>query len=124
MEYTAASAEINPGLNYRNLTLNGGTIRGGTVTQTAEGGLLFTGAQSVLDGVSVNGDLDLTTGTARVRISNGLTLNGDVRIDNSGAIVFNGTQTFDNARVVFEGNSGALGVDGNTTLTLGFATQQ
>jgi hypothetical protein len=53
-------AELN-----HNLTLNGGTIRGGTVTQTAEGGLLFTDSPSVLDGVIVNGDLDLTTGNAR-----------------------------------------------------------
>jgi len=107
-------AELN-----QNLTLNGGTILGGTVTQTDEGRLLFSNFQSVLDGVSVNGDLDLTTGSARVLISNGLTLNGTVRIDNNGGIGFTGVQTFDNASVVFEGSSGSLSAEGNATLTLG-----
>ena len=101
-------------------TLKGGTIRGGTVTQTAQGGLLITNSgQNTLDGVTVNGDLDLTATSARLRVLNGLTLNGDARIDNGGAIVFNGTQSFETGSVVFEGNSGSLGVDGDTTLTLG-----
>ena len=100
-------------------TLKGGTIKGGTVTQTAQGALVFTSSQNTLDGVTVNGDLDLTTSNARLKVLNGLTLNGDARIDNNGAIAFNGTQTFGTGKVVFEGSSGSLGVDGNTTLTLG-----
>jgi len=101
-------------------TLNGGTILGGTVTQTADGRLLFTTDRaSTLDGVSVNGDLDLTSSGARLLVRNGLSLDGAARIDNNAAIGFIGDQTFDDASVVFEGNSGSLGVEGNSTLTLG-----
>jgi hypothetical protein len=105
-------------------TLNGGTVRGGTVAQAAGGRLLFSGnAQNTLDGVAVSGDLDLTTGSARLLVRNGLALTGTVRIDNNGGLGFTGTQAFDNASVVFEGNSGSLSAEGNgTVLTLGPAT--
>ncbi len=103
----------------QDLSLDGGSIQGGTVTQNGGAKLLFTNRSGTLDGVTVNGDLALTNAGARLVIRNGLTLNGSVLLDNGAAIGFVGDQTFDTGNVVFAGNSGSLNVDGTTTLTLG-----
>ena len=99
-------------------TLNGGTIKGGSVTQNGGAKLIITNnGGNTLDGVRVNADLDLTG--ARLRIRNGLTLSGSVLLDNGGTLTFAGNQTFDNGSVVFVGTSGTLGVEDKSTLTLG-----
>ncbi|MCI0542013.1 MAG: Ig-like domain-containing protein, partial [Verrucomicrobiales bacterium] len=105
---------------HQPLTMNGGTLKGGTVSQRGEGKLLF-GASVVntLDGVSVEGDLVLTNTSARVLIRNGLTLAGNVLLDNGAAMSFAEDQTFNTSQVIFAGNSGALGIEPGTTLTLG-----
>jgi carbonic anhydrase/acetyltransferase-like protein (isoleucine patch superfamily) len=102
------------------LRLNGGTLRNGTVSQAGTGRLRVTStSQNILDGVTVVGDLDLTEASSRVRARNGLTVNaGRVRLNNNGAIGFEGSQSF-GGEVLFEGDSGFLSVDGNSTLTLG-----
>jgi hypothetical protein len=97
-------------------TLERGTIIGGTVRQDGARLVLRTG--NTLDGVTVTGDLDLTTGTARVLARNGLTVSGRILINNLGAIGFAGDQTY-NGRIDFTGTSGNVSIDGNTTLTLG-----
>ena len=90
------------------LTLNAGKIIGGTVTENGAARLKFTGEPAnILDGVTVQGDLDLTNPGARLLIHNGLTVSGKVLID-GGGIGFEGNQTFDNATVVFTGTSGDL----------------
>ena len=100
--------------------LNNGTIKGGTVTQDAGGKLLFApNGANTLDGVSVVGDLELTNTSARAVIRNGLTLLGSVVLDNAGAIVFVGNQTFNTGQVVFGSNFGSLAIEPGTTLTLG-----
>ncbi len=101
-------------------TLEGGTIRNGTVTQEGGGQLIFSSNPgNRLDAVKVVGDLDLTRNAGRVLIRNGLTLEGTVRLDNGGVIGFSGVQTFNTGGIVFEGNTGILSVEGNSTLTLG-----
>jgi hypothetical protein len=71
----------------------GGTIVGGTVS-TSEGARLVV-EQGVLDGVTVNGELDLISGS--VRVKNGLVLDGTAFIggDNyrAGYMDFEGTQS-------------------------------
>src|SRR5260221_7477166 len=43
--------------------------------------------------VTVNGDLDATGNSARLRIKTGLVLNGVLRIDHNASVAFEGTQT-------------------------------
>ncbi|HVC02000.1 MAG TPA: hypothetical protein VND80_07335, partial [Steroidobacteraceae bacterium] len=75
----SGSTSINP-LNLASgalagLVMAGGTIHGGVIVGSA--GNLFTGANSygTLDGVTLNGSLDITGGN-RATIANGITLNG------------------------------------------------
>jgi hypothetical protein len=81
-------------------TLNGGTILGGAVTNS-EGARLLAGnnANSRLDGVTVNGHLDVgAVNGAVVVVTNGLVLNGSMQVGHAtsnwhGRIHFEGTQT-------------------------------
>jgi RHS repeat-associated protein len=102
--------------------LAGGTIRGGTVSGV--GGLVLTGGGGTLDGVTVNGNLDLTGQNARASVLNGLTLNGTATLGYDGRLYFAGTQTLGGAgTVVFQtiaGSSPGLITDANNmTLTVG-----
>ncbi|MBI3415185.1 MAG: Ig-like domain-containing protein [Verrucomicrobia bacterium] len=100
--------------------MNGGTFKGGTVKQTEGGKLRFAAnTLSTLDGLRVEGDLELTNTFSRALIRNGLTLTGSVILDNTGAITFSGDQTFNTGQVVFAGTPGILGIEPGTTLTLG-----
>ncbi|MCC7373741.1 MAG: Ig-like domain-containing protein [Verrucomicrobiales bacterium] len=101
-------------------TLDGGRILGGTIQQTDSGRLIMSGnVGNALDAVTVHGDLDLSVGSPRVHVFNGLTLDGRVLLGQFGVIGFAGVQTFDTGSVVFTGDGGHLSVDGNATLTLG-----
>ncbi len=100
--------------------MNAGTLKGGTVKEIGVGKLLFSNSgENTLDAVRVEGDLELTTAAARTLIRYGLTLTGNVLLDNAGAIHFAGDQTFNSSSIVFVGNSAALEIAPNTTLTLG-----
>src|SRR5439155_11113945 len=111
-------------------TLSGGTLRSATVLQATNGTrLVSTGMGGVLDGVTVNGDLDLTGNAVSATVTNGLVLNGTARLGNAnsgyGALSFSGTQTLaGNGTVVFGGGGCAylkaarLCVEA-TTLTVG-----
>jgi len=107
----------------------GGTIRGGTIT-TTNGARLYaymTGQSAVLDGVTINGEIDVYSG-AWLRVVNGLTLNGTMYVGSQadasyvGFVEFQGSQTLGgNGTVVFgrrDGN-GLLLVGAGMTLTLG-----
>jgi RHS repeat-associated protein len=119
------------------LQLAGGTIRGGTIT-AANGGSLVVDS-GTLDGVTVNGVLDVgvESSAQQLIVTNGLVLNGIAHVGNPtnanryGAIGFAGSQTlggngtvvFGNHVVNFSGqnhyyNSLRL-MQSNTTLTLG-----
>ncbi len=107
--------------NYGSWRVVGGTIRNGTVSSTGSGSkLIGSDSGGTLEGVSLNSDLDLTSGSTRIFISNGLTLNGDASID-YGAIFFDGTQTLSgNGSVIMTGYLSALVINqDNSTLTVG-----
>ena len=46
------------------------------------------------DGVTLNADLDLTSGSPYVAVTNGLTLGGTMTLGYSGRVYINGTQTW------------------------------
>jgi hypothetical protein len=74
--------------------LNGGAIQGGTIT--ASGGAQLLVNSGTLDGVTLNGPLNVTNGATLSVTSNGLTLNSTLTLngDNFGAnLLFNGTAT-------------------------------
>jgi hypothetical protein len=114
------------------LTLDGGTLRGGTVSASGGSQVVVTAANSsVLDGVTLNSDLDLTARGAYVTILDGMTLNGTARIGDpiggSGATLnFGGNQTLDGTGLIRFGNFGdpnyqqnVLSVAYGATLTVG-----
>ena len=102
----------------------GSTITGGTINSTGSGALVaFNSNSNILTGVTLNGLLDLATGTGVERVFGGLTLNGTVNINNNSALSFNGDQTLGGTGTIVLGNTGgsnrALGMEGNTVLTIG-----
>lgn len=80
------------------LTLRGGTLLGGTLSLANGARLIGTPQDGRLDGVTLNGDLDLTAFDSQLFVTNGLTLNGTVALGHPsinwrGALTFQGTQT-------------------------------
>ncbi len=98
------------------LTLNSGTIQGGTVIVTNGASLVVQGS-GTLDGVTVNGLLDVgnTYNGANLTVTNGLTLNGTALV----GLVGNPTNNQWYGRVFF-GGSQTLAGDG--TVSFGNAT--
>lgn len=88
-----------------------GTIKGGTLTGAGDG--LLYGAGATFDGVTYRGTLDLSRPFASLTIADGLALYGGpgatagtVKLTGAGsALLFAGSQTFDNATVLI-GNAG------------------
>lgn len=98
-------------------TVEGGTIKNGTVVQTSEGRLQFAAlATNNFDAVKVIGDLGLTTESTLLRIRNGLTIEGTVSVNNRGALEFVGNQSWNSGAFVFGGNTGFLQFNGELTL--------
>ncbi|HEV3298088.1 MAG TPA: malectin domain-containing carbohydrate-binding protein [Planctomycetaceae bacterium] len=78
---TGATLPLGPATE--SWTLTGGTISGGTVTETGGADLIGSGAGGQLIGVTIDGNLDLTQGITEpvvIDIENGLTLNGTAYI--------------------------------------------
>ena len=119
------------------LRMNTGTINGGTVQYGGGAGLLFSNAQNVLNGVTLNGTLNVVNsggGVGGLEVgANGLIVQtqaggspgvvnvGTTAASSGSAFGFLGSQTFNNATVNLgsASSSGNLSIDGNTTLTLG-----
>jgi hypothetical protein len=100
------------------------SITGGTINTTGTGKLVANNSNSnFLSGVTLNGLLDLAGGTAIERITNGLTLNGTVNINNNSVLSFNGDQTLAGNGTIVLGNTGgsnrALSMQFDTELTIG-----
>ncbi len=117
----AATLDSAAGITLAGGTLRGGTLLGSTVATVDSNG-------STLDGVTVNGELDLSQKKVDLKISNGFTLNGTAKVGNSAGTVnatltFLATQTLGGTgTVTFGGSSGnALIVSGggSSTLTIG-----
>jgi hypothetical protein len=104
--------------------LFGGTIRGGSIT-LIDGAMLLmtTTSSSTLDGVTVNGPLDLSATSSQLSVLNGLTLNGTLTLGAFAAVRFNGgSQTLGGTgTVVFTNNiyQGLIASANSMTLTIG-----
>jgi uncharacterized repeat protein (TIGR03803 family) len=114
----------------------GGSVTGGTVNfASGASTLVGTTGGGTLSGVSLNGNLDLTTAGSNLTVTNGLTLNGVASVGGSGSLnlaglLFSGTQTLSGTGSVLFNGSTQNGVGGipftglvltvsNTTLTIG-----
>ena len=103
-------------VNQNGIQITGGTINvlnGGNFAPSNNG-------NNILSGVTVNGDINMTS-TAQERIvTNPLTLNGTANIDGSSILAFQGDQSLlGNATLLFgAAANNRLAIDGNTTLTL------
>ena len=93
--------------------MNGGTLRSGR--ERFGGGAQLNVSSGTLDGVTVNGDLDVgrQISGAGLSVVNGLTLNGTLYLGNPtnfwyGQIGFVGSQTLDGTGTVVLGNQGAM----------------
>ncbi|MFZ5493268.1 MAG: beta strand repeat-containing protein [Pseudomonadota bacterium] len=106
----------------------GSTITGGTINTTGTGRLVaFNSASNFLNGVTLNGTLDLASGTGIERVAGGLTLNGAINIGAGSALAPQGDQTIGgNGTIVFADNntSNRLNVEaGNLTLGSGITVR-
>ncbi len=112
-------------------TLAGGTLKNGTLAETGGAELVFT-TSGTLDGVTVDGNLDLTAGSgnyASANVLDGLVLNGTAYLGNVpgttyGALDFNDTETLSGTGTVVFGSNYNNALSPNTsssptTLTIG-----
>jgi len=123
------TVQVKSLLSEETLLLNGGTIKGGTITTTNGAALVV--QSGTLDGVTVNGVLDVGSNVsgARLAVVNGLVLNGTAYVGGTngtwGMIGFAGNQVLGgNGTVVFGSQAdtrfNALRVaDSGTTLVIG-----
>ena len=102
---------------------NGITITG-VVNTLGNGDFVATSsAANFLTGVTLNGDLNLTTTNARERVNGGgLTHNGTINIDNNASLSFDNTGVLDGNSTLVFGAAGAgnrVDLDGSGTTTFG-----
>ena len=108
---TGATLALNAATSSWNLV--GGTILGGTLSESGGAELLFTSSGGTLNGVTVAGNMDLATKSSTVYIVGGLTLNNaTVYLGNATGLTysdlcFEGTQTLGGTGTVLFGASAA-----------------
>ncbi|MCX5659959.1 MAG: hypothetical protein NTW19_09595 [Planctomycetota bacterium] len=120
--------------NGKPISISSGTIQGGTLTLAGGAAMLVNGTAGVLDGVTVNGDIDLaTTNLATIDLRNTVTVNGRISIGNLagttrgnlafGGVGLTGGTLAGNAEVLFGANAsnfiGNYNGTGAATATLG-----
>ncbi len=135
LDLQGATWNLNAATGSWNLL--GGTVKNGTITESNGSLLVMTGNGGVFNGITLNGDLDMSRlGTSSLRVIGGLVLNGTAMLGNAAgttaATLFFGDSSVasgsltGNATVVFGGSnsfsyiqnsSGLAGATG--TLTLG-----
>ncbi len=121
---TSRTLALNAGSTGSWRLRQGGVINGGTITTAGGARLIGTNSPGNLSGVTLNGDLDLTTNTAAVTVSGGLTLNGTITLGStlaSAKLTFLGTQTLaGTGTILLAGNSPAnqLTTTNQSTLTV------
>jgi hypothetical protein len=106
------------------LNQNSAFITGGTINTTGTGKVVASNSNSnFFNGVTLNGNLDLASGTGIELVTGGLVLNGGVSINNNSVLSFVGDQTLSGNGTIVLGSSGgsnrALSMQGNTVLTVG-----
>ncbi len=106
---------------------NGVTVSGVINTSGAGSFAAVSSNSNFLDGITLNGTLDLTSaGNSRERVINGLTLNGNVNVANGGILSLDsantagGNQSLTGTGTINLNDGGArLALEGNGTATLG-----
>ncbi len=105
------------------LTLEGGTINGGTIDLSGGGTLVGTSSGGTLAGVTLDGTLDMTAYDATVTVTDGLTLDGTIDLGSTiynynynygyayGDLNFQGAQTLGGTGSVVFGNSSANAIN-------------
>jgi hypothetical protein len=101
---TGSTLAVGAGTGLGAVALDGGTITGGTIAD-AGGGLSFN--QATLDAVTYEGALELGAPSSSLTVDGGITLTGTGGVGagtvkltgNSGALVFAGDQTLNNATI-------------------------
>ncbi|MGP8238253.1 MAG: hypothetical protein ACLQVW_22970, partial [Limisphaerales bacterium] len=112
------------------LNISGGTLLDAMVETTNGGSLVVNGAGGTLDGVTVNGTLDVgnSVSGAGLTVTDGLTLNGTMLLGNPsnswwGTVSFVGSQVLGGSGTVVFGNhsyaNSLLVANGGTTLVIG-----
>jgi hypothetical protein len=118
-----AGGILNLDATTGNWSINGGTLRQLTVNSADGALLLATSTAGMLDGVTLNCNLDAQAGS--LNVTNGLVLNGLMRVGNptnatAGSIGFFGSQAISGSGAVLFGNHGCNSLRlmlGGTTLT-------
>ncbi len=100
------------------IVFNGGTIKGGTVNQSAVSKLVFLSHNAnALEGALVTGDLVLDQSNGRVRLRNDTSFSGATLTGNSAVLAFEGTALDHTATfagtINLDGPSGYVSLDGN-----------
>ena len=106
------------------LTLNGGTLAGGSWLLSGPGLVITPNPGNALSAVTINGDISITQDLAFVRVVNGLTVNGLVVMTGPGSIMsFDaGVQALNgNADFLFDGFTDfrSISADAGAVLTIG-----
>ncbi|MEP6765689.1 MAG: choice-of-anchor D domain-containing protein, partial [Gemmatimonadaceae bacterium] len=104
--------------------LQSGIRMSGIINSSGTGVLRATNnGANFLDGVTLNGNLDLATATGTDRAINGLVLNGTVNINQNSVFALQGTQTLSGTGSIVLGSTGGsnrVALDGsNSVLTVG-----
>ena len=105
--------------------LKGGEISGGQITPGPGGEkLVFTTSAGILsNGLILNGDLNLPTNSAAVRLLSGADFTGVAHLTGSSAMLaYQETRTITGKTINLEGSNARLAIDGTSTLTLGSGT--
>jgi hypothetical protein len=118
-----AGGTLNLDASTGNWTMDGGTLRQLTVNSADGAVLVATSTAGMLDGVTLNCDLDVQAGS--LNVTNGLVLNGLMRVGNPtngflGTVGFFGSQAISGSGSVLFGNHGCNSLRlilGGTTLT-------
>ena len=101
-------------------TMDGGTLVDANVNFGPNGSLVFGSNNNVLEGVTVNGDLDLRTNTgANARFTNGSIFLADVNLGDGATLSMESSQVIDNVRIVYTGPGSVFGVGGSNQVILG-----
>src|SRR5262249_28698219 len=104
---------------------SGVTVTGGTINTTGTGVYIATNnGNNFLSGATLNGRMDLATGTSIERVTNGLTLTSGsfINVNNNSILSFQGDQTLGGTGTIVFGNTGSsnrVGIDGTSTLSIG-----
>ncbi|MBI3369918.1 MAG: S-layer family protein, partial [Burkholderiales bacterium] len=104
--------------------LQNGVALSGTINTSGTGNFRAANSNAnFLNGVTLNGTLDLASGTGIERVTGGLTLNGGINVNLNSVLSFAGTQNLGGTGTIVLGDTGgsnrALSMEGDTALTIG-----